>query len=116
MDCHEGCRCPRCFDEAASDVLNANHLTEHRLRGGHAEANQDARVDRVQFRFEPWAAGGDLIRRRAFVFAALALRLPFKVLDGVGDIDLIASDAGSAKALSNIRPAGPTKGWPWRSS
>lgn len=104
MDGHKGCGRPWRFRKAASDVLNANHLTEHRLRGGRAKTDQDARADRVQLRFEPRAAGGDLAGRRAFVFAALALRLPFKVLDRVGHIDLMASDAGFCQGFVQYPP------------
>ena len=110
MDGHEGCGRPWRFRKAASDVLNANHLTEHRLRGGRAKADEDARADRVQLRLEPRAAGGDLAGRRAFVFAALALRLPFKVLDRVGHIDLMASDAGFYQGFVQYSPRRSHKG------
>ena len=88
-------RAPTAFLKRPRDFIESRTtLTEHRLRGGRAKADQDAGVYHVQLRFEPWSAGGDLAGRRAFVFAAFALRFPFKVLDRIGHVDVIASDAG----------------------
>src|SRR5216683_1715851 len=67
---------------------------QDRLRGGGSEADDDARLDDVDFRLQPGAAGVDLGRVRLFVNAPLAARLPLEVLHDVGDVDLGPVDAG----------------------
>ena len=91
-------------------------LAGQRARRGGAERDDEPGLDQVQFEIEPPAAMFDLVAVRLLVDAALAARLEFEMLHGIGDVDALAVDAGLGTAWSNIWPAGPTKGRPVRSS
>src|SRR5687768_7516137 len=84
--------------------------TEHGLRGGGAEADDDGRVDGAQLRFEPRATRLDLGRARLLVDPPLPPRLPLEVFDGVGDIDLIARNTGIRERLVEHRAGRSDKG------
>jgi hypothetical protein len=58
------------------------------------QRHDDGRLDVRQFLVEPVVAGLDLALRRGLVQAPLAARLPLEMLDGVGDVDGVAVDAG----------------------
>ena len=79
---------------AAPEFIQSHALAEHRLRGGHPQTQHGASSQRPDFRFEPRPAGGDFRGRWFLVLASFALRLPFEVFDGVGNIDISADDAG----------------------
>ena len=46
------------------------------------------------------------------MFATLALRLPFEVLDGVRDVDRVAGDTGFHERFVKQSAGGPHKGMP----
>ena len=79
---------------AAPEFIQAYALAEDRLGGGDPQTQHDACFQRLDFRFEPRAARGDFRGRWFFVLAAFALRFPFEVFDGVGDVDIPADDTG----------------------
>src|SRR5581483_5725678 len=67
---------------------------EQRLRRRRPKTDDRARFHELNFRIEPRTARRDLRRVRFLVNAALAARLPFEMLDDVGDVDRRAIDAG----------------------
>jgi hypothetical protein len=69
-------------------------LPQQGLRRRGAEADEHARLDQGDLRFEPRAAGADFRRVRLGVNPPLAARFPFEVLDDVRDVDDAAIDAG----------------------
>src|SRR5688572_473317 len=85
---------------------------EHRLRSGGAETDDNRRLHGAQLRFQPRAARLHFRRTRLLVDAPLATRLPLEVFYGVGDIHLIARDAGVGKRLVEQRARGPDKRLP----
>jgi len=78
----------------ASEFIQAYAFPEYRLRGRDAQAQDDMRPKHLDFRFEPRPACGDFRGGWFLVLAAFALRLPFEVFDGVGDVDIPADDTG----------------------
>jgi hypothetical protein len=83
----------------ASHFTESNGLGEDRLGCGCAEADDDSRVYHLHFGFQPGPAGGDLSRRWFLVFAALALRFPFKVFYGICDVQVPPVYPGFAECL-----------------
>src|SRR5438132_1267168 len=69
------------------------YAAARRLGGGRPQEHQQLWLDQRDFGVQPGAAGVDLSGIRLLVQAALTLRLPFEVLDGVRDIDMPAVDA-----------------------
>jgi hypothetical protein len=69
------------------------------LRGGGAEANDDFRFPGGDFRVKPGPARVDFGAARLFVNATLAARLPFEMLDGIGDEVFSRSTPDSCSAL-----------------
>src|SRR3954447_21825256 len=67
---------------------------EQRLSGSGAEAHDRARFDQCDLGIEPGTARRDLTGVRLLVDPPLAARLPFEVLDDIGDVDGGAIDAG----------------------
>ena len=66
--------------------------TENRLRRGRSETDEQFRLHDSQFGFHPRPAGGDLARVRFLMDAPFAARLPFEMLHGIGDINVVAID------------------------
>src|SRR5438552_86278 len=66
----------------------------HRLGGSRAEQDDQARPDHLDLRFQPGPAGTHLPGVWLLVQPALPPPGPAKVLDGVGDVDAPAVDAG----------------------
>src|SRR6266542_5682423 len=85
-------------NEGAAALRDAEGGAEQRLRRGGAKADDDLRPDQCDLRVEPGAAGGDLCRIGLLVDSLLASRLPFEVLDDVGDVGLRPVDAGLLQA------------------
>lgn len=68
--------------------------TEHRVRGGRAEAAQDPWLDRGELRLPPRRAGLDLRGVGLLVEPDLARGSPFEVLHRIRDVHAVALDAG----------------------
>src|SRR5689334_11672645 len=79
---------------SSSHLIEPERLSEDRPCRGDAEADDDARLNDRRFGFQPRPAGGNFGGGRFFVFAALALRFPFKVLDSIREINVAPANAG----------------------
>jgi hypothetical protein len=99
MDGHEDRFGKRGRPWSAPHLIESNGLAEDRLGCRRAEADDDAGVNDANFSFEPGPARGDLSGRRFFVFAAFALRFPFKVFHGIGDKEVPSIDSRFAQGL-----------------
>ncbi len=89
----------RRIDPLPTLAADAKIRAEEGLGGGGAETNDDFRLQNAELRVEPRAAGGDFAGAGFFVDAALAARLPFKMFDGVGDVNIGAVEAGGGKGF-----------------
>jgi len=98
------------MEDAAAVLRDVERFTEEGLGGGGAEADDHFRLNLFQFGIEPGAAGGDFAGAGSFMEAAFAARLPFEVLDGVGDVDFVAVDAGFGEAAVEQQAGGTDKG------
>src|SRR6478672_3509193 len=67
---------------------------QHSLGGRGAQADEDLGFDDENFGMKPRPTGSDLAPRGLLVQAALAARLPTKVLHGIRNIDLVARYSG----------------------
>src|SRR5207237_9434511 len=94
MNGGEHVRGMRALDEAAALRGDLEILADHGLRRRRAEADDDARPERADLTLEPLAAGVDLALRGGLVQPPLAPRLPFEVLDRVGDLQVLARHLG----------------------
>ena len=76
-------------------AIDAKVLTKKGLGRGCAEANQNLRLHKAKFSFDPRMTGVDFRITRLFVNTALAAlgRLPFEMFDNIRYIDLIAIDS-----------------------
>jgi hypothetical protein len=92
MHCRHDPRRQLELKQPAALACDAKGRAEKRLRRGRAEANEHAWPNNAQFRFQPGTAGGDIARAWFLVDTPFATRLPFEVLDSVGDIDRVAID------------------------
>src|SRR6185437_15127311 len=79
--------------------------------GGGAHGDDELRLDQVAFEIEPEAAGADLAGIGLLVDAALAPRLEFEMLDGIGDVSGAAIDPGGLQRLVEHLPGRPDKGF-----
>ena len=84
----------RRLHEFAAMLRHAKIPSEQRLRGGGAQANDDFRLQRSDFRVKPWPARGDFGAAGFFVNAAFAAKFLLEMLDGIGDVGFFAADAG----------------------
>src|SRR5436190_18899189 len=81
-------------------VLHQLELRPHdRLRRRRAETDENLRLHGAQLGLEPGSARLDFRHARLFVDAPLAARLPFEMLDGVSNVDVVARDAGVLERL-----------------
>ena len=64
MDRDEHCRPQLAGEELTALAADRDDSTEYRLCRGHAEANQNFRLNDFQLRFEPGLTGSDLANRR----------------------------------------------------
>jgi hypothetical protein len=103
----EHVRRERAFDELSALQCHSEAGTDERFGGGGAERDDDVRLHRLDLAFDPLVAGVDLALRRGLVQAALAAQLPFEMLDGIGDVEMLAVDAGSLERLIE-QPSGGT--------
>src|SRR5262249_24004160 len=85
--------------ELAAVARDPELVAENHLRGGGTEADEHVRLDQRQLRFEPRAAGAEFRSPRRLVDAALAALLDLEVLDGVGDVELLARQTGFGERL-----------------
>src|SRR5437773_11765729 len=69
---------------------DAKLRSDHRLCGGRSQADDDAWLDDIDLRLQPWPAGIDLRGVGLLVDAPLAARLPLEVLHHSGDVDTAA--------------------------
>ncbi len=93
----------------AAILRDAKGAAEESLGGSGAEADDHFRLDLLEFGVEPGAAGGDFAGAGLLVDAALAARLPFEMLDGIGDVDVVAIDAGVGEAAIEKKSGGADK-------
>ena len=93
-------------------------FSQQSVGGGRPQAHDHRRMSHFDFCFQPGTASPDLGIASLFVNASLPSfgRNPIEMLDYIGDINLSTVDSCPSKASSRIRPAGPTKGRPARSS
>src|SRR5689334_606245 len=90
MQRREHARRERARDELATLDRYLEVLADDCLRGGRPEAADDVRLHRRELALEPLVAGVDLPLRRGLVQAPLAAQLPLEVLDGIGDVQVLA--------------------------
>lgn len=75
----DGCGDARCelgIDKFAAMLSDAEGTAEQRLRGGGAEADDDARLQARDFRIKPGTAGGDFGCAWFLMNATFAARFP----------------------------------------
>src|SRR5262249_52620448 len=78
--------------EAPAPLSDLELGTKQRARRGRSQAHDQLRRDGADLPFQPLIACRQLLLRRGLVHAPLAARLPFEMLDGVGDIRSAAVD------------------------
>jgi hypothetical protein len=83
-----------CAEHPAALLRNPESRFQHRLGRGGAQAEQQRRLQDVDFRQEPATAGVDFLLRRGLVEATLATGFPFEVLDRISEITGTAIDSG----------------------
>ena len=101
MDGRENDRRPFGFERNASRLHDAEGAAEQCLRGGCAEANDDAWLDERDLVLEPRKARANLSGVRRLVQPPRTARIarPLEVLHGVGDVDVVAVDPGSVERV-----------------
>lgn len=97
MDRHISGYTERRWVERGTDILDAHCATEHAARGSRTKTNKRAWLDNIQLRLEPRQAGAYLIRTRRLSGTPLAVRNPFEMFDGIGDIDVGLGNSGIGK-------------------
>ena len=95
---------------------DCRETAEHAARRGHAERDDNGGLHDRSLEILLPAAAVDLVSVGPLVQPPLAAHLMLEVLDRIGNKYLLAAMPASASALSSRRPAGPTNGWPARSS
>src|SRR5688500_1033942 len=109
MNRGDGLRAERAGQQLAALLHQLEPGPHDRLRGGGAETDDEGGLDGSELRLEPRAARLDLRRARLLVDAPLPSRLPLEMLHRVGDIDLVARDAGVRERLVEHRAGGADK-------
>ena len=97
-------------------LCNAHDSSQDGLSGGYSQADDHFRANDFNFRFQPRFTRYHLPYQWFLVHPSFSPLDPFEMLDGIGDIHVLARDIGISSALSSILPAGPTNGRPCRSS
>lgn len=97
------------FQELAAMLGDAKIATQQGLCRGGAEANNYFRMERGDFGVEPRPAGSNFRGIGFFVDAAFSAGLPFKMLHGIGDVDLFAINACCDESLIQEATSGPDK-------
>ena len=77
----------RGFQKLTAVLGHAKLAPKQGLRGGGSHTNYHLRTHDGNFGVKPWPACRNLRGIRLFVNAALASRLPFEVLYGIGDVN-----------------------------
>jgi hypothetical protein len=80
---------------------------EDRARSGCTKGDDRSRPELLNLVLEPIPAGQNLVLSWPLVYAALAARGPFEVLDRVRQVNLFDSEAGLAEALTEQLAGGP---------
>src|SRR5262245_15202123 len=97
-------------DHFSALAAHTEITAQQSLSGGSAKTNDHARPRQFKLRLEPWSAGCNLPRAWFGVQAPLAPWLPFKMLDDVGDENVLASESGLFQRLIE-KGAGWTDEW-----
>src|ERR1051325_5867092 len=87
----------RRFDQLATVLRHLEVISNQRLCCGRAATHHDFWFQQAEFGIQPWPTRGDFARVGLFVNAPLAFRFPFEVLHRIGDVNLVAIDAGFDK-------------------
>jgi hypothetical protein len=87
------------IERRAAVALDGDRASDHALRRGRSESDDELRPYRLDFAGEPPFANLDLAGVRALVQPALAARLKFEMLDRVGHVDSPPIDAGILERL-----------------
>src|SRR5689334_21937789 len=90
-------------------------FAQQRLCSRSTEANDHLGTNQIQLSLEPRPANRDLAVPRILVNAPFSAFFETECLHRVGEIDFASDQPGRIESLSNIFPAGPTKGRPTRS-
>src|SRR5205807_1798460 len=85
--------------EVAAVLRDPELVAEDRAGRRSAEADEYLRLDQAQLGFEPRTTGLELVRPWRLVDPALAALLELEVLDGVGDVDLLALEPRVGQGL-----------------
>jgi hypothetical protein len=75
-------------------LCNAHNSSEHGLSGGYSQADDHFGANDFNLRFQPRFTRDHLPYQWFLVHPSLSPLDPFEMLDGVGDIDLLAGDIG----------------------
>lgn len=73
--------------------------TKQGLSSDRPKADDQPGMHNFQFCLKPGAASMDLLYAGLFVNAELSARLPFEMLDGIGDVNFSAIDTGFFQAF-----------------
>lgn len=93
--------------DPSSLLCYAKCSPQESLRRGGSKTHDQLRMYQLDLRFEPRHTGPDLGRIRLCVNPPLATRLPFEVLDNIGDISSGAIDARFGQSLIEDFSRGP---------
>ena len=88
----------------AAAAQDAELRSQERLRRDRAHQDEHVGRDDVDLGAQPRPAGDDVGSQRTLVEPALAARLPAEVLDGVGEVDAAAIDAGTLERVVEHTP------------
>src|SRR6185312_8516404 len=98
--------------DLAANPANGSGSAGHAAHRRRAERDDQGRLDELPFERKPHMAPFDLVGVRPLVQAALAAWLEFEMLDGIGDEDLVAVDAGFVERLREKPASRPDEGTP----
>ncbi len=99
-------------DDAPAIGVDGERFAHEPARCGRAERHDDARPYDLDLIVEPEAADIDLARVGLLVEAPLAARLVLEMLDGIGDVDSRALDAGRLERRIEDLAGGTDEGTP----
>lgn len=94
-------RCPLRWNRHTALFHDAERAPKQRLGGRGAETDDDVRAYERDFLFEPRVARANFAGARRLVDPPFGVRVarPFEVLHGIGDINVVAVDAGSIERV-----------------
>ena len=105
MERREHVRRERALDELPALHRDLEVARDDRLRRGGAQRHDHMGLNVFNFFFQPLVACIDLALRRGLVQPPLAAQLPLEVLHRVGDVEVLAIDAGRLERAVE-QPAG----------